>query len=86
MDYKVRNGYVLVEPVDATAYDLDPSFRAGSIVVGPDADLGVIVFFQEYDSFNDAYLLVKSEEVKVWINPAPVAPVVEVSADEQQSN
>lgn len=89
MEYKVRNGYVLVKSVPSAEYELAGSFMAGQIVVGPDADLGVVVFFQDYDLFNTELMLVKTEDVSVWIKPDVVveAPVeVVASSNEQQSN
>ena len=81
MEYKVKNGYVLVEPVNADTYELDGSFRAGKIVVGPDVDLGIIIFFTDCELFNSGLLIVKSEDVLVWVKPE--APVV---SDEQQNS
>lgn len=84
MEFKVRNGYLLVSPVASVEYELSGSFMAGQIAVGPQEDLGVIVFFAEYDLFNTEYMLVKVEDVAVWIKPesSVVSAPVEVIADE----
>jgi|GEM_PF-6650241 len=69
MELKVKNGYLLVKPVPSAEYELSGSFMAGQIAVGPDQDLSVIVFFAEYDLFNTEYMLVKVEDVAVWVKP-----------------
>lgn len=73
MAFQVKNGYVLVTPVASAEYELSGSFIAGKIAVGPEQDLGVGVFFADYELFNTEYMLVKVEDVKVWLKPEVVA-------------
>lgn len=64
MNYKVKNGYILVKPAA-----FESNFQSGIIAVGPDQDLGTVVFFEVAKPFNDEYLLVAIEDVKVFILP-----------------
>lgn len=79
MELKVKNGYLLVESVTVAEVELSGDFQAGRIAVGPEQDLGVVVFFSKYQIFSPVYLLVAVEDVMAWIKPE--APAVEVPAE-----
>ena len=74
MELRVKNGYVLVEQQDGTNYNLMGDFICAKIVVSAPEDLGVIIFTDKYVPFDVQHLLVKIEDVAIWIKPdAPVA-------------
>ncbi len=81
LDVKAANGYVLIKKVDieVDACGLNPDFFTGEVVVGPEPDLGVIVFV-EHDKlkpFNDCLFLVAIADIRVIANVKKEEPVSE---------
>lgn len=77
MNLKVKSGYILVKLAAPNVADLDDRFACGAIEVGPDQDLGVKVYFQEYFVFSESLLLVKVEDVVAWELPVTPEVIVE---------
>ncbi len=69
MEFKVKSGYLLVEQQEGFNYNLVGDFICAKIVVSAPEDLGVLVFTDKYVPFNSQYLLVKIEDVAVFIKP-----------------
>ncbi len=82
MQLATKQGYILVSPVNSNDYAIELllPFQAGKIAVGNPADLGVVVYFKEYQDFNQMYWLVKTDDVLVWLKPVEIKE--EVVADE----
>lgn len=80
MEFKVKNGYVLVRKDDALQQQAGSKLFAGVIAIGAPDDVGVKVFFPNYVEFNDEFIVVKIEDVLVFSAKEEAAVLVEESA------
>lgn len=79
MEFKVKNGYVLVRKDDALQAQAGSKLFAGVIAVAAPEDVGVKVFFPNYVEFNDEFIVVKIEDILVF-SKEEAAVLVEESA------
>ena len=73
MEFKVKNGYVLVRKDDALQAEAGSKLFAGVIAVAAPEDIGVKIFFPNYTEFNDEFIIVRIEDVLVFSPKAEVA-------------
>ena len=70
MNFSVKKGYLLVTLEDSSQYKIiNDKIECGKVAVANEADLGIIVFFNEWERFTDPYVIVKVEDILVWIKP-----------------
>lgn len=85
MKLSVKAGYILVEHVEISSledlkeFNLDQigiEFRAGKIVAGATADLGITVLYSVSKPFGFVNDLVKVDDVLIWLSSevAPLSP------------
>lgn len=79
MEFKVKNGYVLVRKDDALQSQAGSKLFAGVIAIAAPEDVGVKVFFPNYVEFNDEFVVVRIEDVLVF------SPKDVVVADESEA-
>ena len=79
MEFKVKNGYVLVRKDDALQSQAGSKLFAGVIAIAAPDDVGVKVFFPNYVEFNDEFVVVRIEDVLVF-SPKDAVEAVDESA------
>lgn len=67
MEFKVKNGYVLVRKDDVLQAESGSKLFAGVIAVAAAEDIGVKIFFPNYTEFNDEFVVVRIEDVLVFV-------------------
>ena len=73
MEFRVKNGYVLVRKDDALQAEAGSKLFAGVIAVAAPEDIGVKIFFPNYTEFNDEFVVVRIEDVLVFSSKEVVA-------------
>lgn len=66
MEFKVKNGFVLVRKDDALQAEAGSKLFAGVIAVAAPEDIGVKIFFPNYVEFNEEFIVVKIDDILVF--------------------
>lgn len=80
MEFKVKNGFVLVRKDDALQAQAGSKLFAGVIAVSAPEDIGVKIFFPNYVEFNEEFIVVKIEDVLVFSPKEEAVEVVDAAA------